>query len=138
MKLRIDYREAKDKLDTALAKADLSNTLMNQLRGDKNSDISNRLVEMSEKLQDIRLNEYRAKRQSDELEERVKYLTNLLKGKNDAVATLEEKAAKCEADLSREKENFRQREIERTRQFFYMGIKNMFEAEDPVIILVSK
>jgi hypothetical protein len=29
MKLRIDYREAKDKLDTALAKADLSNTLMN-------------------------------------------------------------------------------------------------------------
>jgi predicted nucleic acid-binding Zn-ribbon protein len=93
--------------------------------------MGNRLVEMSEKLQDIRLNEYRAKRQADELEERVKYLTNLLKGKNDAVASLEEKAAKYEADLGREKENFRQREIERTRQFFYKGGSNQFEAKDP-------
>ena len=115
MKLRIEYRQAKDQLDTALAKSDLSNNLMQQLKSSKPSEMSDRLVEMSEKLQDIRLNEYRAKRAADELEERVKYLTNLLKGKNDSCAILEEKAAKCESELMREKENFRRRENERTR-----------------------
>lgn len=79
---------------------------------------------MSEKLQQIRLNEYRANRKADEFDERLKYLSNLLKGKTEAILQLEEKASKAESQMFKQEEEFRKRDIERQRQFFYI---NKFE-----------
>jgi len=61
--------------------------------------LSDRLVEMSEKLQQIRLNEYRANRKAEESDERIKYLSNLLKNKTDAIVHLEEKTSKAESQM---------------------------------------
>lgn len=83
MKMRIECRSAKDKLDTAMAKADMSKQLVDQLRLEKDSDLSNRLVEMSRKLEGIRISEYQATRIAAEKEERVKFYANLVKQKND-------------------------------------------------------
>ena len=129
--MRIEYRDDKDKLDSALAKADMSQQLMQQLSNEKDSDLSRRLIDLSKTIQEIRLNEYQARRQASELEERAKYLSNLLKGKNDAVASLEKKASECEAELVKEREQFRQRENERTAQFFYNRSDNLFQPKEP-------
>jgi hypothetical protein len=51
----------------------------------------------------------------------VKYLSALLKGKNESMATLEEKASKAESQVIKIEENFRKRENERTRQFFFIN-----------------
>lgn len=124
MKLRTQYRLAQDKLDTSEAKSEHAQTLLNQLQRAKPSELSDRLVEMSEKLQQIRLNEYRANRKADEFDERLKYLSNLLKGKTEAILQLEEKASKAESQMFKQEEEFRKRDIERQRQFFYI---NKFE-----------
>jgi len=68
---------------------------------------------MSEKLSQIRLNEYRANRKAEESDERVKYLSNLLKGKTEALTILEEKASKAESQMFKQEEEFRKRDIER-------------------------
>ena len=124
MNLRTQYRLAQDKLDSSEAKAEHAQTLLNQLQRAKPSELSDRLVEMSEKLQQIRLSEYRANRKADEFDERVKYLSNLLKGKTESILMLEEKASKAESQMFKQEEEFRKRDIERQRQFFYV---NKFE-----------
>ena len=124
MKLRTQYRLAQDKLDTSEAKSEHAQTVLNQLQRAKPSELSDRLVEMSEKLQQIRLNEYRANRKADEFDERLKYLSNLLKSKTEAILQLEEKASKAESQMFKQEEEFRKRDIERQRQFFYI---NKFE-----------
>lgn len=58
------------------------------------------------------------------MEEKTKYLSALLKSKNEAIAMLEEKASKAEAAVILKEEQFRKRENERTRQFFFI---NKFE-----------
>ena len=55
-----------------MAKADNADTLLKQFKHSRDKDdLSNRLVEMSEKLQEIRLSEYRANRKADEEERKV-------------------------------------------------------------------
>ena len=60
MRMRVECREAKSKLDTANAKSDMTRQLLEQLKNEKDSDLGNRLVELSKTLQSIRLNEYQA------------------------------------------------------------------------------
>lgn len=78
---------------------------------------------MSENLQSIRLESYRAKRECEELSEKCNYLSKLLKGKNDTCIVLEEKAAKCESSMYKAEEEFRRRDNDRQKQFFYRGSK---------------
>lgn len=60
-------------------------------------ELSNNLVKLTEKHSQIRLNELRSQRACTDLEEKTKYLSSLLKTKNEAIALLEEKASKAEA-----------------------------------------
>lgn len=46
-------------------------------------------------------------RKAEEFDEKVKYLSALLKGKNESIAVLEEKASKAEAQVIKIEENFR-------------------------------
>lgn len=89
--------------------------MLEKLQRSRPNELSDKLVELSEKQQSIRLNELRANRKTEELEEKAKYLQALLKNKNQALALLEEKAAKAEAQVIKIEENFRVRENERTR-----------------------
>lgn len=86
--------------------------------------MSTKLLDLSEKIQTIRLNELRAKRENEELEERINYITRLLKNSKEQVATLEESASKYEGQMIKQEEEFRKRDNERLKQFFYV---NRFE-----------
>ena len=56
---------------------------------------------MSKKLQSDRLKKYQLKRQNQEQDERISYLSRLLKNKDESVFKLEEKAAKFEGEMHR-------------------------------------
>lgn len=121
IKLRTKYREAQDLLDSSKAKAEHASDMLEKLQRARPNELSDKLVQLSEKQQIIRLNELRATRKSEELDEKVKYLSNLLKNKNDTMALLEEKASKAEAQVIKAEEQFRKRENERMRQFFFIN-----------------
>lgn len=124
MHLRTKHRLVQDQLDAANVQAESAKDLLDKLMHSRPDELSNNLVKLSEKHSNIRLNELRAQRACADLEEKTKYLSALLKGKNEAMAMLEEKASKAEAAVILKEEQFRKRENERTRQFFFI---NKFE-----------
>ena len=60
------------------------------------------MIELSSKLQNDRLKKYRLKRETGELQERVTYMSRLIKNKDEAVFKLEEKAARFEGEMHKE------------------------------------
>jgi chromosome segregation ATPase len=77
-------------MDEAQAKADHATELLEVLQKSKQSELSDKVIEMSEKLSKIRLNELRANRESSELKEKHNYLSRLLKTQVDSIKKLEE------------------------------------------------
>ena len=72
---------------------------------------------MSDTLQKIRLEEYRATRKADEEERKVEYYSNLHKSMNEQVKALEEKVAFFEGEVVRKEEEFRKKDNDRVRLF---------------------
>jgi hypothetical protein len=70
-------------MDEALAKAENAQDLLETLQRSKQSDLSDRLISMSEKLQQIKLGEMRANRESNEVKEKNNYLSRLLRTANE-------------------------------------------------------
>ena len=68
---------------------------------------------MSNEFQRIKLNEYKMSREHSDMKQKVVYFERLLNQRNEAIFTLEEKAAKSEADMFKEREEFRKRDNER-------------------------
>ena len=66
---------------------------MESLKNMRPEELSKKLVDMSQKLQEIRLSETRAKRRAEEAEQKENYLYGLLKGKEELLREHEEKTA---------------------------------------------
>lgn len=66
-------------MDEALAKAEYAMEQLEFLQKSKNSEISDRMIELSGKLQNIRLSEMRAMRDANEKKEENTYLSRLLR-----------------------------------------------------------
>ena len=86
--------------------------------------MSDKLVELSEKMQEIRLNELRANRRADEEERKADYVSGLHKRLTEIVHDLEEKAAKCESEMHKKEQEFRRLDNERTKRWYF---PNRFE-----------
>jgi len=61
----------------------------------------------------MKLKEYKLQREHDDMKEKADYYTRLLKQRNDQIYVLEETAANSEAQMVKEREEFRKRDIER-------------------------
>ena len=116
--VRAKFRSCQLTMDEALAKADHAQQLLEFLQKSKQSEMSDRMIEMSNMLQSIRLGEMRATREATELKENNTYLSRLLRNLNDQVRKLEEKAAEFESKLHKREEEFRKADNERMRRFF--------------------
>jgi hypothetical protein len=66
-------------MDEAVSKADHAMELLDVLQKSKQSDLSDRLIALSEKLQGIKLGEMRALRDAGETKEKNTYLSRLLR-----------------------------------------------------------
>jgi chromosome segregation ATPase len=105
-------------MDEAKAKAENYQELLESLQKSKQSDLSDRLIQMSERLQSMKLAEMRATRELKEVKEKNDYYARLLRTSTESVKNLEEKVAEFESRLSKREEEFRRADNERMRRFF--------------------
>ena len=89
LKVRSDAVSALNLLDDARVRAEETDRLLRDLRFSKPSDLSLKLMEMSETMQQRKLAALKAERKASELEERENYLASLLKNKENEVSKLE-------------------------------------------------
>ena len=71
---------------------------------------------MSKKLQTDNLRKYQLERESQELNERVNYLSRLLKNKDEAIFKLENEASTLQGEVIKIQENYRQIDNRRQRE----------------------
>jgi len=77
-------------MDEAEIKADSYSELLDEFKKSKQSELSDKLLEVSEKIRTFKLEKLRATRESTELKEKNNYLSRLLKNHVDNVKKLEE------------------------------------------------
>ena len=69
--------------------------------------ISQKLIQMSDTLEKISLEKYRATRKAEEEERKVEYYSKLHKSMNEQVRSYEEKVAQLEGEIVRKEEYWR-------------------------------
>ena len=117
-RLRSQYFSTQTRMDEAVSKYEHVNELLNILQNKKQSELSDKVIEMSEKLQGARLQELKSTRSLEEIKEKNNYLSRLLKNKVDSVAKLEEQVATFESRLHKREEEFRRADNDRMKRFF--------------------
>ena len=81
----------------------------------KQSELSDKLIALSDKLQNLRISALKADRKSNDLEERINYIEKLLSNKNKDMNELDYKFAGMERDIIRKEEQWRLADHERMR-----------------------
>lgn len=117
-KLRSEYLTTQIRMDEAVSKYESTSELLNILENKKQSELSDKVIEMSQKLQGIRLNEMKATRELDEIKEKNNYLSRLLKTKVEQVQKFEESVSEFESRLHKREEEFRRADNDRMKRFF--------------------
>lgn len=92
--------------------------MLETLQRSKQSELSDRLISLSEKLQNMRLGEMRATRELKEVKEKNDYFARLLRTSTETVKNLEERVAEFESRMNKREEEFRRADNERMKRFF--------------------
>lgn len=116
--MRSKYRANQLVMDESIAKAENYQELLDILQRSKQSELSDRLISLSEKLQSMRLGEMRATRELKEVKEKNDYFARLLHSSTQTVQNLEERTAEFESKIAKKEEEFRRADNERMRRFF--------------------
>ena len=106
-----------------------SEEMLSVLRNSTDSEVSERLIEMSEKLSQIRRNELRSKREAEEYAEKSQYSEKRINQQKCNIVDLEDQLAELEAQLHRKEEEWRRADNERQKKFFDAQFVN-FETEN--------
>lgn len=114
-KVRSECVSALNQLDDATIRAEEKDRLLQEIRFSKPSEVSEKLIQMSETLQKLRLEALKAKRRSQELDERENYLSKLLSNRTSEVQELEKNLVAVEKELHVKEEKWRQQDNERMR-----------------------
>lgn len=117
-KMRSKYRSNQLIMDEAVAKSENYSELLDTLQRSKQSELSDRLISLSEKLQSMRLGEMRATRELKEVKEKNDYFARLLRTSTESVKNLEERVAEFESRMNKREEEFRRADNERMKRFF--------------------
>lgn len=81
-KVRSECVSALSMLDEFRIKSEEKEKLLYELKVLKQSELSDKLISLSDKLQNLRISALKADRKSNDLEERVNYIEKLLSNKN--------------------------------------------------------
>lgn len=100
------------------ARLENSEDMLEVLRNATDSEISDRIIEMSGKLLHIRRSELRSKREAEELEEKANYSDNRLSHQKRTIVDLEDQLAEIESTLHRKEEEWRRADNDRQKKFF--------------------
>jgi chromosome segregation ATPase len=116
--MRTKYRSNQLQMDDALSKSEHFQELIEVLQKSKQSELSDRMIALSEKMQGLRLSEMRANRELNEVKEKNEYFARLLRTSTASVKKLEEQCAELESKIMKKEEEFRRADNERMRKFF--------------------
>eukprot|EP00743_Colponemidia_sp_Colp-15_P008540 GILK01009293.1.p1 GENE.GILK01009293.1~~GILK01009293.1.p1 ORF type:complete len:1971 (-),score=574.63 GILK01009293.1:67-5757(-) len=117
-KLRAEKAELIGKFEEADSRAKSTQELLDTLRSGTADDLSDKLVELSNRISEVRLSELRALRQTAVSKEKEEYLLRINQTQTETISKLESEVAKWEMQLSQKEQEFRQREDERQKLFF--------------------
>jgi hypothetical protein len=82
-KLRTEFLTTQLRMDEAEIKADHASELLETLQKSKQSELSDKVIEVSEKIRTFKLEKLRATRETTELKEKNNYLSRLMKNQID-------------------------------------------------------
>jgi hypothetical protein len=91
--MRTKYRSNQLQMDDAVSKSEHFQELLEVLQKSKQSELSDRMISLSEKMQALRLSEMRANRELNEVKEKNDYFARLLRTSTASVKKLEEQCA---------------------------------------------
>lgn len=103
--------------------------MLNRLQNNDTNEFYKYTAELSAEWSNMRFKELKAVREADESNQKVDALNKLLKTRNDCINMLEEKAAEVEAKMKQSEQEFRRRDNERMKDFFYQGANNLLSRE---------
>ena len=78
-KVRTEFLSTQLRMDEAEIKADHASELLETLQKSKQSELSDKVIEVSEKIRTFKLEKLRATRETTELKEKNNYLSRLMK-----------------------------------------------------------
>lgn len=104
-KLRADFSECQIRLDSYMLREQNLKSLEASLKGAYSDELSQKVIELSEKLSSFKLAELKAQREASMLKEREEYYMRVNKGQNSQIAALEEQVVHHMNHLN-ERENF--------------------------------
>ena len=118
LKVRSECFDLILRMEQAEVKALSAEEMLKILKDSNQSELSDKIIEVSEKIKTFRLQAMRAERQSNELNERNNYLGRQVKYYCDSVKKLEEQVSEFESRMHKRDEEFRRADNERMRRFF--------------------
>lgn len=110
---RAECTSALNMLDDSRIKAEEKDKLLVALKNEKNTELSDKLIAMSEILQKSKLETRKAARKADELEERETYISRLLSNRTSEVTELELGITRLEKDIHVKEERWRLQDNDR-------------------------
>lgn len=105
-----------------------SEQMLHLLRNATDSEVFERLIEMSDKLSQIRRSELRSKREAEENSEKANYAERRANQLKKNIVDLEDQVSTLESNLHRKEEEWRRADNERQKKFFDSQFVN-FETE---------
>jgi hypothetical protein len=93
----------------------LADNLMLTLKTGTTDEISNKFIDISEKLSDFKLNELRARRDADESKEEREYLQRLHNQDVETIRRMEGNIASYESIMAQKEEEWRKKDDERQK-----------------------
>ena len=129
-RVRSDWISAQNMLDEARVRAEEKEMLLQELRDSKPSELSDKLMAMSNTLQQRHLAVLKAERRSGEMEERERHAVSLLGNRTKEVQELEQQVAKLEKDMHVKEEKWRLADNDRQRLYFNQRLGGVESAGD--------
>ena len=129
IKIYAEINDMRFKVTEYESRLEHSESMLYILRNSTESEISERLLELSDKLSQIRRNELRSKRESEEYQEKANYAEKRVSQQKKTIVDLEDQLADIESMMHRKEEQWRRADNERQKKFFDLQFTN-FETEN--------
>ncbi|CAI2367120.1 unnamed protein product [Moneuplotes crassus] len=110
------------------ARLEHSEDMLDMMKNATDSEISDRIIEMADKLQFLRKNELKSKREAEELQERANYSEKRIAQQKRDIIELEDQVAEIESKFHRKQEEWIRADNVRQKKFFDAQFTN-FETE---------
>ena len=123
-----EQNNLKNKIAEYEARMDHSEQMLHLLRNATDSEVFERLIEMSDKLSQIRRSELRSKREAEENSEKANYAERRATQLKRNIVDLEDQLSTLESNMHRKEEEWRRADNERQKKFFDAQFVN-FETE---------